>query len=744
MAGRRNYYFNQLVADGELDAGFNELEKADRFMVADFGLVGIAANATLTEHSPSPNLTLDVSGSGIIYDQQGRRISIPSLQVVDVSVDSNAVSTAVTTPGNEKWISVFAKFKRVLSDPRIDGNSNTVYFVDDESFEFVVVQGAEAAIGVATRPALLADGILLGDCRRVQGDTTVDNAKISSQSGSGLFSTTRRQDAFVLTAGSYKVRAGTPEASDQAVLDIVNSLIAGTITYAGSGTWKDGTTVAAGTLESAIDEVVSDLAASVSVGNNGAHRIGYVAGGNWFDGSTITATDVSFALDEVMSDLGSNASGVSGARKVGFDNTGVATWADSTGLASGSIYAAISEIISDLAGATGANKIGCSITQTWADGSNVAGANLDAALEEIVGDLATNTGATRIGTQATTATWADSTTLGGSSVDIMFENLVTALADAVGVGACGASRIGFAPQGTIAANNVEDAIVEVATEAAKTVDIQTFTTPGGNTWTKPTGAKYVEVFLVGGGGGGGSGRRGAAGTVRCGGGGGGGGGRTYAQFDAGVLGASETATVGAGGAGGAAETVNDSNGNSGSNGGASEFTLGGTVAAHASFGQLGLGGTTLGQSGGGLGEGDFDGTEGADSNTGAAGDSAQTSLRAASGGGGGGSVDATDTAFSGGDGGSRQYSYASTVVGGGNGVAPGGDGSAGGNVASSRAAGGGGGGGGAGHGSGAGGDGGQGGLYGGGGGGGGASTNGFNSGAGGAGRNGIVIVVTHF
>ena len=91
------------------------------------------------------------------------------------------------------------------------------------------------------------------------------------------------------------------------------------------------------------------------------------------------------------------------------------------------------------------------------------------------------------------------------------------------------------------------------------------------TWTKPTGAKVVEVICIGGGGGGGSGRKGAADTSRLGGSGGGGGACAKNTFYADLLGASETLTVGAGGTGGASVSVNSTNGNDGVAGGDSSF-----------------------------------------------------------------------------------------------------------------------------------------------------------------------------
>lgn len=105
------------------------------------------------------------------------------------------------------------------------------------------------------------------------------------------------------------------------------------------------------------------------------------------------------------------------------------------------------------------------------------------------------------------------------------------------------------------------------------VDVQIFGA-GSWTWTKPVGAKSARVIVLGGGGGGGSGGSGNFATSQydaTGGCGGGGGSYLEMTYDATLLGATESITVGAGGVGGAAQTNGNKSGVSGGNGGNTNF-----------------------------------------------------------------------------------------------------------------------------------------------------------------------------
>jgi hypothetical protein len=103
------------------------------------------------------------------------------------------------------------------------------------------------------------------------------------------------------------------------------------------------------------------------------------------------------------------------------------------------------------------------------------------------------------------------------------------------------------------------------------VDIQTFSTAGTTTWTKPSGAKYVIGYMWGSGGGGGSGARNATTGIRSGGSGGAGGGLLKFIIEASLLSATESVVIGAGGLGGASVTVDNTNGNLASLGGNTSF-----------------------------------------------------------------------------------------------------------------------------------------------------------------------------
>jgi len=147
-------------------------------------------------------------------------------------------------------------------------------------------------------------------------------------------------------------------------------------------------------------------------------------------------------------------------------------------------------------------------------------------------------------------------------------------------------------------SGIKDIFVTYPANVFSAVDIQEFTTVGTSTWTKPVGARYVEVLIYGGGGGGGSGRRRSASTANAatGGAGGGAGARVEFRVPATNLANTETVVVGAGGIGGAAQTINETDGIFGGTGGNSQFgssviVIGGSGG---SGGSTSLGGVSAG------------------------------------------------------------------------------------------------------------------------------------------------------
>lgn len=259
-----------------------------------------------------------------------------------------------------------------------------------------------------------------------------------------------------------------------------------------------------------------------------------------------------------------------------------------------------------------------------------------------------------------------------------------------------------------------------------TTNVQLFTaTSGPLTWTKPSGAKSVEVLLIGGGAGGDGGTTGNTNGAS----GGGGGGKITKIFDASILGSTETVTVGIGGAGGAT--------NSGAGGNGGNTTFGAWLVAGGAARNIGGQGIGIasGLGGGAGGAGSTFGSAsaivgGAGYETGAAG------------GGGGGTQNSSVVS---GAAGGNTASRATPVAGGLPGTTSGASAGATSNVTSGEITGGAGGGGGAGGPtSTTAGNGGNGGLYGGGGGGGGTTAGSGAGGVGGHGADGVAEIITYF
>jgi hypothetical protein len=225
---RLDFYFEQLVGESDMDQLQSNAEEAMQRIMTDQAYFGVTTGYSVVQHAPVPNLTVDIGGPGIGYDQLGRRVAMSSSVTLNMSTDSNGLPTTVVSSGNEKWVSIFVQFTRVQTDQRFDGNGLPVLYVNDEGYQFIVTQGAEATAGLATRPALRSDALLIGDVKLSFGTTQILNAMIES---ADVISkpNSRFQYIFNLAASSpAMVRTGRLPTAMQFTLDQLNAHIAGT------------------------------------------------------------------------------------------------------------------------------------------------------------------------------------------------------------------------------------------------------------------------------------------------------------------------------------------------------------------------------------------------------------------------------------------------------------------------------------------------------------------------------------
>ncbi|MFZ5443272.1 MAG: hypothetical protein ACOZQL_24910 [Myxococcota bacterium] len=421
MADRVDFYFRQRVTEAELDLAFALLEKADRDLAADLNIYGIVSGAVPAPHAPVPDLTVDLTAPARAYDNLGQRMFFGTGQTVDCAVDLVGIPTDVATVGNERWLGIFLRFKRQLSDPRTDGNSQQVFFRRDESFELVVRQAPEGAIGVAPKPALQADELLLCDVRRRPGQTQILVADLD----------TSRRQAFIFAQG--------------------------TSVAVTTGTWSILQPLAA-TVQAAFDEADAELRDHFTAvaRRHAATAIDYAPHG------FVGAGNVQGAVDELIDDLTTGAVGSSGASRVGVDAAAGAPNA----LPAGSVKSQLAQLLGFLnthVSAPTAAHNAAAIAAT--PHNNVAGTNVQSQLQEIVTDLvatgAASPGAGLVGVDA----------IAGAPTAIAAGTLRAALVTLLGglnghvnqaSGAHAASAVSVADSGNnLNAANVEAALAEI-------------------------------------------------------------------------------------------------------------------------------------------------------------------------------------------------------------------------------------------------------------------------------------------
>lgn len=257
-----DWYFRQIVSQSEMDQVFDWAEEADQAITQ--GMLsdptasengGIISGGNVSEQTV-PDLTVAVSAI-LAWDKDGRRIydSTPSVNV-DCSVDEYGTDTVVSSVGESRIISIFARFKTELQDPAVDGNGLTVYTRQVESMEFFVRMGSSAVS--PTPPPLLSDALLLVDITRAQGQTTIQNTDMDSS---------RREDwvRFNGTTISSFVH-GTPKEALRELFGYVDTGWSGGTPFSFTEDWygSEGVGIAGGSAPTnvgeALNAIVEDLA----------------------------------------------------------------------------------------------------------------------------------------------------------------------------------------------------------------------------------------------------------------------------------------------------------------------------------------------------------------------------------------------------------------------------------------------------------------------------------------------------
>ncbi len=356
MSDRLDFFFRQRVQESELDLGFELLEKADRNLAADIGVYGIISGAAPTPHSPVPDISIDLTAPARSYDNLGRRIFFGTGQTVDCSVDHAGIPTDVPSVGEERWLGIFLRFERLLSDPRMDGNSQQVFFRRDESFEVIVRQGPSAPAGTASKVPLDPQGLLVCDVRRTHGQAQILASDID----------TSRRQAFVFAQGDaveivsalwnvLQPPVNTVQAAFNAVDSELDGHFGGTdrrhpasdIDYTPHGF------VGSDNVQAGMNELVDDLSSS-SAGNPGAKLIGAAAASG--SPHALPQGNVDGQISQLLAWLNSHRNAASGAHAASAISASLHNY-----LTTQNVQAQLEELVTSLlsvSGTPGAFRIG--------------------------------------------------------------------------------------------------------------------------------------------------------------------------------------------------------------------------------------------------------------------------------------------------------------------------------------------------------------------------------------------------
>lgn len=191
---RFDFYFKQPVSEAEFDGAFDAVEAAIWNTAKDRGIYGIA-----TGFVPGAGGAWNISvTAGKAIDKNGARLYSSSTITQSVLTATDG-SSCIPSAGNRRWVSLYARFGRDLSDPRTDGLGAPIKFNHAEALipatddvdvgKLLIVKGTEDLVGnpLPARPALHASAILIADVLITDGDASLALAAIDSSRAERLF-----------------------------------------------------------------------------------------------------------------------------------------------------------------------------------------------------------------------------------------------------------------------------------------------------------------------------------------------------------------------------------------------------------------------------------------------------------------------------------------------------------------------------------------------------------------------------